>query len=138
MSVTLFALMPDGAHDVALSTTIINGIPHGFAVDGQAFVDCSVLSVPLLECSIQFGGINSNQYITYGTFTGNAVFSMTEITAKSGASSGRFGLCPVGNGLIATHPAQHCTSGDGKVLRKSPDNFSGGLILYRLVPVISD
>ena len=85
----MLALVADDAHDVNLSAIVVNGITHGFAVDGQAFVGCAVLGIPLLERSIQFYGIDSNQYVTYGAFAGDTVFSVTVVTAKSGTSRGR-------------------------------------------------
>ena len=34
LGVTLFALMPNDTHDMNLPATVVNGIAHGFAVDG--------------------------------------------------------------------------------------------------------
>ena len=88
MGVTLLALMPYGTHDMNLSTVIVNSIAHGLAVDCQAFIDYAVLGIPGLEGLVQFHGVNSNKDITYGAFAWDAVLSMTEVTAESGASCG--------------------------------------------------
>ncbi len=89
LGVALFALVPDGTHDMNLPATVINGIAHGFAVDRQTIVDCTILGIPLLECPVQFHWCYSNQYVTDGAFTGDAIFSVTETAAKAVASSWR-------------------------------------------------
>jgi hypothetical protein len=34
---------------MGLFACVINGIAHSFAVNGQAFIDCTILYIPLLE-----------------------------------------------------------------------------------------
>ena len=40
--------MPDYAHDVSLISLIVDGVAHGFAVNGQRFVVLSIGLVPAL------------------------------------------------------------------------------------------
>lgn len=82
----MFALMPNGAHDMNLSATVVNGIAHGFAINRQTVVDCTILGIPLLECPVQFHWCNANEYVADGAFTGDAIFPATEATAEAVAS----------------------------------------------------
>jgi len=79
----LFTLVSNDTHDVGLPAIVVNGIAHGFSVDRQTFVDYPVLCIPGLEGLVQFHRVNSNEYVTYGTFAGDAVFFATEATAES-------------------------------------------------------
>ena len=79
----MFALMPNGAHDMNLSATVVNGIAHGFAVDSQTVVDCTILGIPLLECPVQLHWCYSDQDVSDGTFAWDAVFSATKAAVKA-------------------------------------------------------
>jgi len=78
--------MPDSTHDVGLPSRFINGIAHGFAVNCQAFVGCTILAIPMLESLIQFHRFDPDEYNTYGTFAGYNILTVAVSTAKSYAS----------------------------------------------------
>jgi len=40
--------MPDDAHDVSLIALIVNGVTHGFSINGQRFIVLSIGLVPAL------------------------------------------------------------------------------------------
>jgi hypothetical protein len=75
------ALMPDSTHDVGLPSRFINGIAHGFAVNCQAFVSCTILAIPMLESLIQFCRFDSDEYITYMLFFNSACSALKKATS---------------------------------------------------------
>jgi len=52
--------MPDGTHDVSLKALVVDGVAHGFSINGQAFVLLTIGLVPALEMH----GIHADQNIT--------------------------------------------------------------------------
>lgn len=77
--------MADGAHDMSLSGIVIDGIAHGFSIDGQALVNLAILSIPGTERSIELLGINTDQGITNHGDTGYFVNALAFSTTKSTA-----------------------------------------------------
>ncbi len=56
--------MTDGTHDVGLTALIIDGVAHGFSINGQAFILLTIGLVPALQCKVEMHGIYADQYIT--------------------------------------------------------------------------
>ena len=48
LGVASFALMTDYAHDVSLIALIVDGVAHGFSINGQRFVLLSTGLIPAL------------------------------------------------------------------------------------------
>jgi hypothetical protein len=55
--------MPDNAHDMDLITVFIDGVAHGFAVNGQAFVLLAIVLVPALQCTIKVFGPDADKNV---------------------------------------------------------------------------
>ena len=53
--------MTDHAHDRGLISLIIEGVAHGLAVDGQAFVLPTKSLVPTLQRPVEILGIDADQ-----------------------------------------------------------------------------
>ena len=105
--------MPDYAHDVSLISLIVDGVAHGFAVNGQRFVVLSIGLVPALQCTVEMHGVHADQYITDGR---QARYDVTLVLVSaaetlSGFLSKAFG--PIRDGQVAVHPAQYCAGGNG-------------------------
>lgn len=60
---TDFAVMPDNAHNMNLITVFIDGVAHGFAVNGQAFVLLAIVLVPALQCTIKAFGPDADKNV---------------------------------------------------------------------------
>ena len=58
--------MTNCAHDMGLIALIVNGVTHGFSINGQRFVVLTIGLVPALECTVEMHGVDADQYITDG------------------------------------------------------------------------
>jgi len=67
--------MTDDAENMGLMPLIIDGVAHGFAVDGKTFVLLRVDFVPTLQGSVQMHWIDTDQDITDDVLAGNDVRS---------------------------------------------------------------
>ncbi len=98
--------MADRAHDMRLIRLLIDGIAHGFAIDGQALVDLAILGIPGAECAIQLSRIDTDQGIAdhraAGHFVVPLAFATTESTARLLAQR----LDPDRDVLVTAHAAQ--------------------------------
>ena len=105
--------MSDCAHDVSLMTLIVDGVAHGFSVNGQRFVLLTVSLVPALERTIKTDGINAHQYIPDDGHTRYTVASVLVSAAKTfaGILSEAFG--PIRDSQVTAHTAQGCAGGNG-------------------------
>ena len=56
--------MTDCTHDVGLIALIVNGVAHGFSIDGQSFILLTIDLVPALQCMVEMHGIHANQHVT--------------------------------------------------------------------------
>ena len=56
--------MTDCAHDVSLMALIVDGVAHGFPVNGQRFIVLSIGLVPALECTLEMLRVHTHQHIT--------------------------------------------------------------------------
>lgn len=109
-----FGVVPDNPHDMDLIAVFIDGVAHGLAVNGQAFVLLAIDLVPTLQGAIDVFGINADEDITDNVETRYMV-ALVVITASESAS----GLlaevvCPFPNGFIAAHTAENGCGGDSK------------------------
>jgi hypothetical protein len=105
--------MADDAENMGLIPLLIDGIGHGFAVDGQAFVFLGVSLVPALQGSIQMRGIDPDQDIPDDGFAGDGVTAL-EVTAAetlSGPLAETFG--PIGHRPVSAHATQTGPGGNG-------------------------
>jgi len=63
LGVAGFRLVTDDAHDMGLMTFIIDGVAHGLAIYGEAFVVLPIGSVPALQCPVEIDGIDADEDI---------------------------------------------------------------------------
>ena len=56
--------MTDDAENMGLMPLLIDGVAHGFAVDGKTFVFLSIGFIPTLQGSVELYWIDANQDIT--------------------------------------------------------------------------
>ena len=56
--------MTNCAHDMGLIALIVNGVTHGFSINGQRFVVLSIGLVPALYCTVKMHGVDADQDIT--------------------------------------------------------------------------
>jgi hypothetical protein len=64
LGVTLLALVSHDTHDMNLPAAVVQGVAHGFSVDGQTVIDDGKLLIPLPESPIQLDWCYSNQDVT--------------------------------------------------------------------------
>ena len=101
------------AHDMGLISLIVNGVTHGFSINGQRLVVLSIGLIPALQGTVQMHGVYADQDITDD---GQARYDIALVLvsaaeALSGPLSKTFG--PIGDGQIAVHPTQGCAGGNG-------------------------
>ena len=105
--------MPNYAHDMGLIALIVDGVTHGFSINGQRFVVLTIGLVPALQCTVQMHGVHADQYITDG---GQAWYDVALVLVPAtetlaGPLAELFG--PIRDGQVAVHPAQYCAGGNG-------------------------
>lgn len=111
---TDFGVMPDNAHDVDLITLFIDGVAHGFAVNGQAFVLLAIVLVPALQSAVEVIGIDADKNVADDIEARDVVALVTIPTPE--AASGLLAeiVGPFPNGFVAAHSAKNGGGGDGK------------------------
>ena len=62
------------AHDMGLIALIVDGVTHGFSINGQRFVVLTIGLIPALQCTVEMHGVHADQYITDG---GQARYDVT-------------------------------------------------------------
>lgn len=104
--------MTDRAHDVDLIALIVNGVFHGFSVDGQAFILLSIDVVPALQGMVEMNRIDANQHITDDGEAGYDIAPVFISAAKTlpGFLTKAFG--PVRYSQVSTHPTQGGSGGN--------------------------
>lgn len=105
--------MTDGAHDVSLIALIVDGVAHGFSINGQRFILLAISLVPALQCAVQMHGIHADENIADD---GQARYDVAPVfvpttEALPGLLSQSFG--PIRDGQVAAHPTKGCPGGNG-------------------------
>ena len=104
--------MTNCAHDMGLIALIVNGVTHGFSINGQRFVVLSIGLIPALYGTVQMHGVNADQDITDG---GQARYDVAlvlvaAIETLAGILAEVSG--PIRDGQVAVHPTQGCAGGN--------------------------
>ena len=113
MGVAVFTLMTDDAENMGLMPLFIDGVAHGFAVDGQTFVFGSVGLVPALQGSIEMRWIDPDQDIPDDGLAGDEVTALFVAAAETlpGPLAETFG--PISDRMVSAHPTQAGPGGNG-------------------------
>ena len=106
--------MADNAHDVGLIALIVNGVAHGFAIDGQALVAAGVDAVPFLQGVVEACRIDPDEHIADDRQTRHAVVAVSVAALEAPACFLSEAVGPIGDGLVAAHATQGCCGGDGQ------------------------
>ena len=105
MGVALLAAMSYGTHDVGLTARFIDGIAHGLAVDGEAFVGLAVDGIPALQGAVEVLGVDADEHIANDRFAGDRIAVVAVAATEPGPSLLAEVFAPLGDGLVAAHPA---------------------------------
>lgn len=99
---------------MSLIPVIIDGVAHGFAVDGQTFIVLGRGLVPVLQGSVQMDGIDPDQNITDDVFAGDdvAVVRIPAPETPPGIFAEAFG--PIGDCPVSAHPTQAGPGGNSQ------------------------
>src|SRR5665647_42381 len=100
LGVAGLGLMSNGAHNVGLTTLLINRVFHSFAVNGKAFVFLSMRCMPLLQGQIELLRVHPDKHITKDGFTGYLKAALHVTTTKTLPPFGAKRLGPIPDGLI--------------------------------------
>lgn len=111
--------MPNRAHDVRLLPLFIDGVTHGLAINGQAFVFLAEGRIPLLQGVVELCRIDPDQHIANDRFTGDEITPVFSPTTKAFAGLGAQVVRPSGDGFIPAHTAQDSPDGDAEHNRES-------------------
>jgi hypothetical protein len=76
--------MPDDAEDVGLALLGVDGIAHGFAIDGQALVKGGHLCVPTQQGAIEGIGVDACEDVSDARAAGYLVAAVSVAAAKAG------------------------------------------------------
>ena len=106
--------MPDNAHDVDLIALFINGVAHGFAVNGQAFVLLAIALIPALQGVIEVLGIDADKNIADDIEARHLVALVAVTAAKTASGILAEIVRPLPYGFITAHSAENGGGGDGK------------------------
>ena len=105
--------MTDYAHDVSLIALIVDGVAHGFAVNGQRFVVLTIGLVPALQGTVKMHRVDADQYVTDD---GQARYDVSLVlvpAAETLSGSLPKAFSPIRDGQVAVHPTQGCAGGNG-------------------------
>ena len=105
--------MADGAHDVNLMAVIVDGVAHGFSINGQAFVVLTIGLVPSLQGLVEMHGVHADQYFTDDRQTRYDVSPFHVSAAKTFTSLLSKAIGPIRDSQVPAHPAQGCPGDDG-------------------------
>lgn len=106
--------MSDNAHDVGLATFIVDGVAHGFAIDGQALVVSGVNAVPFLQSLVEAYRIDADKHIADDRQARHAVAAVSVTALEALACLLSKAVGPIEDGLVSTHATQGCRGGDGQ------------------------
>lgn len=87
--------MAHDTHDVGLTALGINGIAHGLAVDGEAFVGLTIDFIPALQCLVEVERVDADQDIAEDGLTRYEVGTLSASAAETLSCLGAETLCPV-------------------------------------------
>ena len=113
MGVAVFTLMTDDTENMGLMPLFIDGVAHGFAVDGQTFVFLGVGLVPALQGSIEMHGIDPDQDIPDDGLAGDEVAALLVAAVETLAGPLAEALGPIGDGPVSAHATQAGPGGNG-------------------------
>ena len=81
-------MVADDAHDVGLTALLVDGVAHGLAVDGQAFIFLGVSCVPALQSPVELGRVDPDEQIADGELAGHQVLAAAAAAAEALARLG--------------------------------------------------
>lgn len=95
--------MADHAHDVCGMALTVDGVTHGFAIDGERGIVLGIGFVPALEGLVEQGRVDADEDLTDGGDTGDDIvaFDIGATEAFSGLLAQGSG--PIEEGLVAAH-----------------------------------
>jgi len=119
-------VVADDAHDVGLMALVVDGVAHGLAVDGQAFILLGVDRVPALQSPVELGRVDPDEKIADGELAGHQVLAAAASAAKALARLGREIVGPFGDRpcsvpgacFVSAHAAQDGAGSDGQNRRQ--------------------
>ena len=96
--------MTDNAHDMGLMTPIIDGVAHGLAVYGEAFVVLPIDFVPALQSTVDMQRVDTDKGIADDVLAWNDIDAVFAPTAETLTRLGAKAIGPVRDGPVPTHP----------------------------------
>jgi hypothetical protein len=98
--------MTDDTENMSLMPLIVNGVAHGFAVDGKTFVFFSVGFVPTLQGSVEMHRIDPDQDITDDVLAWDKVIAVCVAASETlpGLLAKAFG--PICDSSVSAHSTQ--------------------------------
>lgn len=111
---TGFGVVADNAQDVDLIAVFIDGVFHGLAVNGQAFVLLTMELVPALQGAIKVFGIDADENIADDREARRLVAFVAIPAFESTSGLLAEVVCPFPNGLVSAHTAENGGGDDGK------------------------
>ena len=105
--------MTNCAHDMGLIALIVDGVTHGFSINGQRFVVLTIGLIPALQCTVEMYGVHADQYITDGRQARYDVALVLVPATETLAGSLAEFFGPIRDGQVAVHPAEGCARGNG-------------------------
>jgi len=114
LGVAVFTLVADKTQNVSSLPFIINGIAHGLAVYGKAFVVVGIGLIPVLQGSVKMDGIDPDQDIADNVFAGDTVLAVVIAAPEPppGILAKAFG--PIGDCPVSAHPTQAGPGGNSQ------------------------
>jgi len=106
--------MADSAHEVGLMALIVDGVAHGFAIDGQALVAAGVDAVPFLQGAVETDRIDAHKHIADSRQARHAVMAVAVSASETPARFLSEAFGPIGEGQVAAHATQSCRGGNGQ------------------------
>ena len=98
----------------ATSSSRVDGVAHGLAVDGDGVVGAGVVGVEALQGAVELVRVDAHQHVADDELAGHLVSAAAVPAAEPLAGARGQVLGPLGHGLVAARTAQRRAGGDGE------------------------
>ena len=106
--------MAHDAHDVGLISLFIDGVAHGFAVNGEAFVLFPIELVPALQGAVEVKGIDADKDITDDVLAWDEIAAVFVAAAEALPGLGAKAFSPIRDSAVSTHATEDSPGCDGQ------------------------
>jgi len=114
LGVAVLGLMTHHAHDVGLMTLLIDGVAHGFAIQGERVIILPGGFIPALNGAVQVLGLEAGKEIADDEEAGDEIAALFPSATKTFPGVLAEALSPIRDGGVATHSTKDRSGSDAE------------------------